>query len=178
MITITVGSKNYAKVEAVKQIFSNSEVSGVSVPSYVSEQPFSDEETMKGALNRARNAFKQGNSGVGIGLEGGVLEMEDGIFLCNWGALVDQHGFQTVASGAKIKVPLEIESELKKGRELGPIMDEFAQKQNVRQLEGAIGILTNGLVNRKEMFEHIVRLLKGQYEFHLLSLSFEKNNPS
>lgn len=166
MKSIAIGSKNYAKVEAVKTIFENNDVISVSVPSNVSDQPFSDEETMTGAVNRAKNALIEAKTHIGIGLEGGVLQMKDGIYLCNWGALVDDTGFSTVASGAKIKLPNEIGSELLKGRELGPIMDEYAKMQNVRKLEGAVGIFTNGLVNRKEMFEHIVKLLRGQYEFY------------
>jgi inosine/xanthosine triphosphatase len=169
MLRISIGSKNFAKVEAVKSVFDDAEVISVSVPSHVAEQPFSDEETMDGALNRARNALKEGNSQIGIGLEGGVTETASGLYLCNWGALVDVNGYSTISGGARIKLPDEISTELRNGRELGPVIDEFAQKRNVRQLEGAIGILSSGKVNRKEMFEHIVRLLAGQYEFNLAS---------
>ncbi|MBM6616398.1 DUF84 family protein [Bacillus suaedaesalsae] len=166
MKSIAIGSKNFAKVEAVRAIFKNDGIVSVSVPSDVSDQPFSDEETMKGALNRANNALREAKTTIGIGLEGGVLQMENGIYLCNWGALVDESGYCAVASGAKIKLPNEIGEELLKGRELGPIMDDFAKMKNVRKLEGAVGVLTNGIINRKEMFEHIVKLLRGQYEFN------------
>ncbi|MFD1739291.1 DUF84 family protein [Bacillus salitolerans] len=166
MRTITIGSKNYAKVEAVKFIFEKDEVKGISVPSHVSDQPITDEETLMGALNRAKNALEAGRSHIGIGLEGGVMETNGGMYLCNWGALVDGSGSIITAGGARILLPDEIAEELRSGRELGPVMDEYAQKRNVRQLEGAIGILTEGFVNRKEMFEHVVRLLAGQYAFH------------
>ncbi|KAA0549052.1 DUF84 family protein [Bacillus sp. BGMRC 2118] len=166
MKTIAIGSKNFAKVEAVKEIFGNQEIISISVPSNVSNQPFSDEETMTGARNRANNALIEARTNIGIGLEGGVVQMKDDLYLCNWGAIVDENGYYAVASGAKILLPKEVGRELIKGRELGPIMDEYAKLQNVRHLEGAIGIFTNGLVNRKEMFKHIVMLLKGQYEYN------------
>lgn len=41
-------------------------------------------------------------------------------------------------------------------------MDAFAKKENTRHNEGAIGIFTNNLINRQQMFEHIVTLLVGQ----------------
>ncbi|WP_456279344.1 DUF84 family protein [Bacillus sp. AK128] len=165
-MTIAVGSKNFAKVEAVKCVFSEAtEVKSLSVPSNVSEQPFSDEETLEGATNRALLAMEAGGTDIGIGLEGGVVEMSSGLYLCNWGALVDQHGYSAVAAGARIKLPEEVASELREGKELGPVMDAYAKKRDVRKLEGAIGIFTNDKVNRKEMFEHIVKLLAGQYEY-------------
>ncbi|WP_246941315.1 DUF84 family protein [Bacillus pinisoli] len=166
MLTITVGSKNFAKVEAVKDVFLEAvEIKSLSVPSDVSEQPFSDEETLHGAKNRAVHAMMAGGTDIGIGLEGGVVEMASGLYLCNWGALVDHTGFSTVAAGARIQLPDEIAHELRNGQELGPVMDAYAKKKDVRKLEGAIGIFTNEMVNRKEMFTHIVKLLAGQYEF-------------
>ncbi len=163
---ITVGSKNIAKVESVKNVYKEADIFGISVPSEVSDQPFSDEETIKGAVNRAINALRAGDSHIGIGLEGGVLEMKSGMYLCNWGALACESGFSTVAGGARIRIPDEIAEAVRSGRELGPVMDEYAKKRNVRELEGAIGIFSNGKINRKEMFEHIVKLLAGQYEFY------------
>jgi non-canonical (house-cleaning) NTP pyrophosphatase len=44
-------------------------------------------------------------------------------------------------------------------------MDDFAKKENVRKNEGAVGIFTNGLINRSEMFSHIMNLLVGQYHY-------------
>jgi non-canonical (house-cleaning) NTP pyrophosphatase len=49
--------------------------------------------------------------------------------------------------------------------ELGDVMDAYAKKRNVRHREGAIGIFTNGFIDRKEMFAHIMKLLIGQYQF-------------
>ena len=56
--------------------------------SEVSAQPLSDNETMTGAINRAKNALKSEDAQIGVGLEGGVVKTEHGYFLCNWGAIV------------------------------------------------------------------------------------------
>ncbi|MBA9026256.1 non-canonical (house-cleaning) NTP pyrophosphatase [Peribacillus huizhouensis] len=53
----------------------------------VQEQPFSDEETIEGTMNRARNDLTESDTQIGIGLEGGMVEIKHGLFLYNWGAL-------------------------------------------------------------------------------------------
>ncbi|MBM7554922.1 DUF84 family protein [Thalassobacillus pellis] len=166
MKQIYIGSQNPAKINSVKNVFPDFSVEGVMVESKVSAQPFSDEETMEGAINRARECAKMKKSVFGLGLEGGVMEIEDELYLCNWGALIDTQENLYMASGARIPLPDKIKNELEKGRELGDVMDEYAEKQEIRKREGAIGIFTNAAINREEMFVHIVKLLKGQYEFY------------
>lgn len=162
---ILVGSKNPTKVQAVKNVFPTAEIGDLDVFSKVSAQPFSDEETMEGAVNRARECATAEGC-VGIGLEGGVMEIDGDMYLCNWGALVDENEEVYLASGARIPLPDEVTDQLKKGIELGEVMDEYAAKEDVRSKEGAIGIFTNEEVNREEMFTHVIKLLKGQYLFH------------
>ncbi|GGP14358.1 DUF84 family protein [Oceanobacillus neutriphilus] len=163
--TVIIGSKNPTKVEAVKNVFQGFEVSSLDVPSSVSVQPFSDEETRAGAINRAKACAASSSGAIGIGLEGGVMYVDDTLFLCNWGALATDDGELFTASGARIALPKEIENELKTAGELSIVMDAYTKKENVRSHEGAIGIFTNNLVSREDMFTHVVQLLKGQLDF-------------
>jgi inosine/xanthosine triphosphatase len=164
---IIIGSNNPAKVASVKTAFhyQQTEFLSLDIPSGVSEQPFSDEETIKGAINRAIGAMEVGNGDIGIGLEGGVHESAQGLLLCNWGALASKDMEPIIAGGARFVLPHEIANRLRAGEELGPIMDDYAKKENVRKNEGAVGIFTNGMVNRSEMFSHIMNLLVGQYHY-------------
>ncbi|MET3196523.1 DUF84 family protein [Bacillus sp. OAE603] len=163
---ITIGSLNPTKVEAVKSVFRHFEVIGKNVPSNVSNQPMTDHETMEGAINRANNAKSEGNSEIGIGLEGGVIIENDRLFLCNWGALVYEN--ETIlASGAKILLPREFIKELQIGIELSEIMETYTNEKDIRSKEGAVGIFTNGQITRTQIFEHISKLLLGQYEFQI-----------
>lgn len=164
---VAVGSKNQTKVKAVEEAFKkyDAKVKGMDVPSGVSEQPFSDEETIQGAINRAQAALENSDAELGIGLEGGVQQTKFGMMLCNWGALVQQGKPPIISGGARILLPKEIENRLLVGEELGPIMDDFMKKTNIRSKEGAIGIFTNGLIPRQEMFLHVSTLLVGQYEY-------------
>lgn len=152
---------------AVKNAFQDQEAQFLSldISSGVSEQPFSDEETIQGAINRALGALKMENGEIGIGLEGGVQESTHGLLLCNWGALASEDNEPIIAGGARFLLPSEIAERLRAGEELGPVMDDYAKKENVRKNEGAVGIFTNGIIDRREMFSHIMKLLVGQFYY-------------
>ncbi|WP_100013297.1 DUF84 family protein [Lentibacillus sediminis] len=162
---LIIGSKNPTKINAVQEVFPEAEVTSLEVSSDVSPQPFSDEETRIGAINRAQKCAGSQQDTVGIGLEGGVMELDRVFYLCNWGALVAPDSKVFTASGAKIVLPEEFAAPLKNGVELGDLMDPYANKEGVRSKEGAIGIFTNGRISRQEMFSHVVSLLRGQWEY-------------
>jgi inosine/xanthosine triphosphatase len=166
---VIIGTKNPAKVNAVQTAFDGYEAEFISmdVASGVQEQPFSDEETIKGAVNRALAALENGGGDIGIGLEGGVQEHENGLFLCNWGALAvkGDNNSPFIAGGARVPLPEEIALRLRAGEELGPVMDDYTKKENIRKHEGAIGVFSNGRINRANMFSHVMNLLVGQYEY-------------
>lgn len=78
MKIVAIGTTNQAKIAAVKAIFSSEQYALVptNVPSDVSAQPLSDRETRQGAMNRAKHALEKENADIGIGLEGGVMEID------------------------------------------------------------------------------------------------------
>ncbi len=173
-VKIAIGTKNRAKTQAVQKVvkmYIKKAIvfEAVSVNSDVSEQPMSDEETRQGAMNRAKATLTVTDAQFGLGLEGGVKMLDGVMYLCNWAALATKTGQVYTAAGAQIPLPKEIALEIQKGRELGPVMDDYAQQVNTREHSGAIGVFTNGYVDRQAMFEHILTLLLGQY------LYFEKN---
>ncbi|MDG5787724.1 DUF84 family protein [Evansella sp. AB-P1] len=163
---IYIGSKNPAKIDAVKNIFSSSDsIISQDVPSNVSPQPFSDEETRQGAINRSLYLIKNFDAEVAIGLEGGVIDTSAGLQLCNWGALATEEGDLFFAGGARIPLTPQISQKVKAGMELGDAIDIWTKRTEVRKKEGTIGVLTAGEVTRVEMFEHVVRILVGQWKF-------------
>lgn len=167
---ILIGTNNRAKTKAVQTVCSlyypNAEFENREVQSFVSNQPMSDEETRKGAINRAKQLMENSAASFGVGLEGGVNDIDGTLYICNWGALVTNDGSIFTATGAGIPLPEEIARQLKEGAELGPVMDVYTNKIDIRQGEGAIGVFTNGIVKRSDMFEHIMLLLIGQYEHY------------
>lgn len=167
---ILIGTHNKAKTRAVKKISSiyypDAKFENKEVPSLVSDQPMSQEETRQGAINRAKQIMEGSEDALfGIGLEGGVQEIDGQLYICNWGALVTKNGQVFTATGAGVPLPQEVAEQLLAGAELGPVMDVYTNKIGIRHEEGAIGVFSSGLVNRSAMFEHIMLLLIGQYEF-------------
>lgn len=172
-LEIYVGSLNRTKVNAVKlalqelehkglRQFLGAQVTGLDAPSNVSPQPKTDEETIQGAINRCLELKKRHPQAMCIGLEGGVQRNQIGLFVCNWGALIDEHGQTYVSSGARVLLPPMVAAGIDEGKELSEMMELYAQKSNVRSHEGAVGILTEGLLDRSHMFAQVAVLLFGQ----------------
>lgn len=162
-----LGSENQAKERAVSRVveryIDNAIVSSVPVPSDVSAQPMSEDETRQGAINRAIAA---GQGAYGVGLEGGVHMIAGTMYICNWGALTTPEGRLFTAAGAQIPLPEQLADEIRNGKELGDAVDLYFKKQNIRMAEGAMGMLTAQLVPRDALFEHIMQLLIGQFLYH------------
>ena len=155
---IAVGSTNPTKVAAVRRaavkVWPAAEVVAVTVPSGVGEQPLSDDETIRGAVNRARNALAAVEGAqIGMGVEGGVQDTPHGLFVGGWAAVVDRDGSLGIGAGGRVLLPESIARRIRAGEELGPVMDDFSGRRNVKHGEGAIGIFTNGLIERTAALE-------------------------
>lgn len=167
---IGIGTTNQAKSTAVriewKKHVKGSTFQEFNVMSGVSDQPIGDNETLTGAKNRALHVLKDSDIDIDIafGLEGGVKELDGVMYICNWGVLATKEGQVFMAGGAQIPLPEEVAKPIRAGEELGPVMDKYMMREGIRHKEGAVGVFTNGLVNRSDMFEHIIRLLIGQYQ--------------
>jgi inosine/xanthosine triphosphatase len=147
-VHVAVGSGNPVKRDAVQRALSDATVDAIPVDSGVSEQPWSDDETVEGARTRAARALKE-NYDLGVGLEGGVAERGDGLFLIMWGAATD--GTRTeVGGGPRLRLPDGVAGHLHDGAELGPVMDDLLNTSGVAENQGAAGVLTGGTTDRTE----------------------------
>ena len=157
---IAVGSTNPVKIAAARGVasraFPRAEVIGLSIDSGVSPQPWGDAETRQGALNRARAALAASEADLGVGLEGGMVETELGLMTCAWCVIVDRAGRMGVGGGVHMLVPALVAQALQAGDELGPVMDRLSGQHNTKQGQGAVGILTGGLSNRRSAYEQLV----------------------
>ena len=152
---IAVGSGNPVKrraVEAaVEETLDDPGIETVPVDSGVSEQPTGQEETVTGAQNRARNALAAGEYDLGVGLEGGVAEVEgvEGLFLIMWVAVTDGEAVG-LGSGPSFRLPASIGDRVAAGEELGPVMDDVLGEEDVAEKQGAAGALSAGVVDRDD----------------------------
>lgn len=153
-VRVAVGSGNPVKRSAAVAAFERAGVPAAveaePVPSGVSEQPRGTAETVRGAENRATAALDAGGYDYGVGLEGGVtrVEAQDGLWLTMWAAVADGERV-TTGCGPRLRLPDSIASRVESGAELGPVMDDVLDTTGVAENEGAAGVLTAGVVNRK-----------------------------
>jgi inosine/xanthosine triphosphatase len=158
---VAVGSTNPVKVGAartmVQRLAPRAEVVGVAVPSGVPDQPWGDDETLRGAIARARAARLAHDADLGIGIEGGVVaEADGGVRSCAWAAVVGRDGREGIGGSLAMRLPDRVARLVRDGVELGHAMDALTGEHNVKQGVGAVGILTAGLVTRQQAYEVLV----------------------
>jgi inosine/xanthosine triphosphatase len=167
MPKIIVASQNPVKIEAVKQGFEQLfndgmvgqlEVTGVSVPSGVPDQPMGQQETLQGAENRVKAASEQfAGADYYIGIEGGLEETDHGMLAFAWVV----SGFQDGSSSslklgrgrsASFYLPEKIAALISQGKELGEADDIVFGVKNSKQSNGAVGILTDDAITRTSLY--------------------------
>jgi inosine/xanthosine triphosphatase len=179
--TIVVASKNPVKEQAVRRAFSRMfpreqfSVMVVSIQSGVADQPMSDKETLLGAIARAEHA----RDGVKvadywIGIEGGVEDSTDGMAAFAWAVVYDGKRFGKGRTGTFL-LPNAVAEYVRQGLELGDADDAVFEMQNSKRKMGAVGILTQGVIDRTGLYEHAVVLAlipfknPGQYDTNPMS---------
>jgi inosine/xanthosine triphosphatase len=156
-LMVHVGSMNPVKVEAVRHVFSRYfpelEVEGSVTRTSVPDEPW-EEDVKRGAKERAWQVMQ--NADIGVGIEAGLFRREDGIYDVQYCAILDKMGRYTFGTGPGFRYPAMMEAELKKGSTVGDVFAEKIMGENPGQSGGAIGYLTNGVMNRQELTESAV----------------------
>lgn len=162
-MNIIIASRNPVKIEAVRlgyaAMFPGAEfdVSGVDVPSGVSDQPMTDAETLTGARNRAENARRAApDAGLWVGIEGGIEDGPSGMHAFAWVVVLGARSGE--ARTGTFTLPGEVARLVREGVELGHADDIVFGRTNSKQEDGAVGLLTDGLIDRTAYYEHAVVL--------------------
>lgn len=160
---ITVASKNPVKVNAVREAFKiifqkSQDIDGVAVESGVSDQPRSDGETKAGAKLRVEKLLKQKlDADFVVGIEGGVDVLDDRLFAFAWVAISDGTKLAMARTGS-FELPPQLAHLIFTGMELGDADDLVFNTKNSKQKNGAVGLLTNDVLNRKELYQQAIIL--------------------
>jgi len=156
-IRISVGSVNPVKTEAVRavmeRIFGEVILTSRDVDSGVPEQPWG-EETCKGAKNRAKAAM--GECDLAVGIEAGVFEVYDGLYDVQHCVILDKTGRMTIGMSSGFRYPDDVIELLRKGMTVGEAMKQLYTKDSRGRKEGAVGVLSKGLLDRKALTEQSV----------------------
>ncbi len=156
-VDIAVGSLNPVKIEAVRnvmeRIYGSVRIFAVDSKSGVPEQPFED-ETVQGAINRAKGAI--GDHSLAVGIEAGVFERYDGLYDVQHCAVIDSDGKITIGMGSGFRYPDKVAELVRNGKTVGEAMKEIYSGKDIGREQGAIGILSKGLLDRRELTEQSV----------------------
>ncbi|MDJ0753252.1 MAG: inosine/xanthosine triphosphatase [Ardenticatenaceae bacterium] len=162
---IIVASHNPVKINAVQSGFSaffgekGWQISPLSVPSGVRDQPFSNEETRQGAHNRVSNARRQSpTADFWVGIEGGVEDDGQAMLAMAWVVITGANGRVGQARTGTFVLPQQVAELVRGGKELGEADDIVFGGRNSKQKQGAVGLLTAGLIDRTGLYAHAVML--------------------
>jgi inosine/xanthosine triphosphatase len=165
---IVVGSQNPVKISAAQtaicDVLSLKEVEcvGINAPSSVAEQPMTSEETKLGAINRIKYCQQHTQADFFVAIEGGVDQFEYGPATFAFVAIANQT-HMSIGRSCNLPLPPVIYQALKSGEELGHVMDRLFNTDNVKQKQGAIGLLTNGLATRESVYRQAILLAMAPY---------------
>jgi len=156
---VVIASHNPVKIRAVEKAFAlqfpdqDIEFLACSAASDVSDQPRSDEETRRGARNRAQNAaVTHRQADFWIGLEGGIENMDGQLMAFAWMAALGKDTRISDARTVTLPLPAAVKLLLDQGLELGEANDRVFSTINSKQQGGAFGLLTNGLYTREQVY--------------------------
>jgi inosine/xanthosine triphosphatase len=185
-VHVIIGSKNPVKINAIKNVFNRffpTEkiiFSIFEVPSNVSNQPIGLENVIKGAINRAKNAFsmylknRDTTSDLkifSVGIEAGLVSIPftiSGYLDYQYCAILDQDQHVSIGSGSGWEYPPEIIKEILNDPllEVGTLMAKISGDPNVKYRNGAIGYYSKNLLTRPVITEECVQMALIPYLNH------------
>ncbi len=125
----------------------------------VAAQPWGHEETLLGARNRIEQLREIApQAALWMAIEGGVVEEPTlGLVAMAW-VVVQRAQREGVAQSASFVLPEAVAHWLRQGVELGDAMDRVTGEHNIKQGQGAVGVLTQGRVSRQDLYCPAVQL--------------------
>lgn len=156
--TVVVASGNPGKVQAAREAFEAVwpgcwTVTSCAVDSGVSDQPSTEDETIRGAWNRALAARSASSADFAVGMEGGMV---DGGMECGWVVVLDGDGRAGIAATARIMLPPAFRSAMAQGMPLDTLCSAALGTDRIGQGVGYFGLMTNNAVTRPSAYRDAV----------------------
>jgi len=165
MKKIVVASTNPVKVRSTEIGFTKMfpgetfVIGGIPAPSEVPDQPMSDEDTVKGATNRANNVSRlEPEADFWVGIEGGLQLIDAELSAFAWVVVKSRDGRIGKGKTGSFFLPLKVADLIRQGKELGEADDIVFGTSNSKQANGAVGILTGDVLTRTTFYEPAVIL--------------------
>jgi inosine/xanthosine triphosphatase len=156
-IKVCVASENPVKINSVKEAFTKMfpgeifMVEGLSASSDVSDQPMSDDETFKGALNRTNNLSEKIPADYWVGIEGGMQKKGAEFEAFNWVVVKSKTGKLGKARSATYFLPEAVSKLIREGKELAHASNTVFNENEINRKQGTVGMLTGNVVDRTNL---------------------------
>lgn len=158
-LVVNVGSKNKAKIWATRdvflKVFKKVEIHGVEMETRASGIPM-DDEAIEGAVERAKEAIKNADFGVGIECGLFINDKLDSGFFVQYCAIVDKRGALTMGHGPGFVLPQSVVADLRGGFPVAEVIKTCLGVSTIEEEKGTVGHLSKGLTNRRKLTEHAV----------------------
>lgn len=158
-LRVVVASHNPAKLDAARRAFADSfpgaviEIVATAAESGVADQPVGDEETRRGALNRARGARRrEPRADYWVGMEGGVETVDGAALAFAWMAVLGAGDRPGLARSATLPLPPAVCARLERGEELGAANDAEFGTVGSKRRGGAFALLSDGRFTREGVY--------------------------
>jgi inosine/xanthosine triphosphatase len=164
MKKVIIASSNPVKVNATMDGFTAMYpgeefiFTGIKLNHDISPQPMSDKETLHGAEHRSKLSQEMfDDADYWVGLEGGVEIEGDDLVAFAWIVIRSRERMSKARTGA-FNLPPAVAKLVLEGKELGEADDIVFNRQNSKQENGAVGLLTHDVIDRKKYYTHAVIL--------------------
>ena len=155
---ILMGTKNPGKIEGARQAFEkyfeNVEIMGIAVSSEVGDQPV-NEEILEGAKNRVKNLKEYAkinhiNVYYYIASEAGITNLLGEWIDFNSAVIENKEGLQSIGMSQGFQIPKKYINDILE-TELGKVMDNIFQGENLGKGKGGISYLTHDEISRIDL---------------------------
>lgn len=156
---IAIGTTSELKARALKNALDKLEIKAEIMPtkidSGISKQPFGYKEMVKGAKNRAEEAFKKTHSDLVMGVENGLVDIEGNFFDIACAYIISKNGEESVAFSSGIFIPKWMIDEIKeKDTEVGEITKRLSGDNE----KDGFKYFSNGAIRREESLSQAILL--------------------
>jgi inosine/xanthosine triphosphatase len=156
--TIVIASGNPVKSAAALKGFQSMfpqeefEIISSTVDLGIAVQPMTDEETLDGATRRAKDVQQRHpQADYWVGIEGGVADWSIGMGTFAWAVVLSKEQMGRGRSG-EFFLPNILADMVRQGMELGAADDQLFSRNNSKQKNGAVGLLTGDVIDREALY--------------------------
>jgi inosine/xanthosine triphosphatase len=156
---IALGSLNKVKIESVREAFKEFgfDTQVVAVNINYKEQPLGLEETLDGAIYRAKTAFNKVKVDYGVGVEAGIISIL-GYNLNIQIAAITNENITSIGFSPAFQLPSKIESIVLKGVELDKAVEMIYGIKDIGEKGGIIELMSKGIIDRKSLIIYALKM--------------------